>query len=68
MKTAHAALDDAVRKAYGMSATADPLAFLLDLNALVATAEENGDSVQGSGLPSFINDHKAYVSKDCIKP
>jgi hypothetical protein len=66
LKAAHAVLDEAVRKAYGMSADADPLAFLLDLNAQVATAEENGDSVQGSGLPSFIND-RAYGSKDCVK-
>jgi hypothetical protein len=67
LKAAHAVLDEAVRKAYGMAASADPLAFLLDLNAQVATAEENGDSVQGPGLPSFINDRAAYVSKDCVK-
>ena len=68
LKQAHAALDKAVRGAYGMSGTVDPLAFLLDLNAEVATSEENGEPVQGSGLPSFINDRNAYVSKDCIKP
>jgi hypothetical protein len=67
LKEAHAVLDEAVRKAYGMSAAADPLAYLLDLNAQVAAAEANGDSVQGPGLPSFINDRKTYVSKDCIK-
>ena len=67
LKAAHAVLDDAVRKAYGMSPTADPLAFLLDLNAEVAEAEVNGDTVQGSGLPSVINDRAAYVSKDCIE-
>jgi hypothetical protein len=67
LKDAHAVLDGAVRSAYGMSAAVDPLAYLLDLNAQVATAEENGDSVQGSGLPSFINDRDAYVSKDCVK-
>jgi hypothetical protein len=66
LKGAHAALDEAVRSAYGMSPSADPLAFLLDLNAQVADAEANGDEVQGTGLPSFINDSSAYVSKDCI--
>ena len=66
--TAHAALDDAVRHAYGMSAATDPLAFLLNLNAEVATSEDNGDPVQGSGLPTFIKDRDAYVSEDCIKP
>jgi hypothetical protein len=68
LKDAHAHLDGAVRSAYGMSATAEPLAYLLALNADVATEEENGDPVQGSGLPSFINDRDAYVSQDCIKP
>ena len=66
LKDAHAALDEAVRSAYGMSSSADPLAFLLDLNAQVADAEANGDEVQGAGLPLFINDRSAYVSKDCI--
>ena len=36
------ALDDAVRAAYGMKPTADPLAFLLDLNHQLAAAEEAG--------------------------
>jgi hypothetical protein len=68
LKHAHTALDAAVRNAYGMSATADPLAFLLDLNARVTKAEGTGENVRGSGLPSFINDHDAYVSKDCLTP
>jgi hypothetical protein len=68
LKDAQAALDGAVRKAYGMTASEEPLAFLLALNALVAAAEANGDPVQGAGLPSFINDRTAYVTDDCIKP
>jgi len=68
LKDAQAALDSTVRKAYGMSATEEPLAFLLSLNALVAAAEANGDPVQGAGLPSFINDRSAYVTADCIEP
>jgi hypothetical protein len=68
LKDAQAALDSAVRKAYGMKPTEDPLAFLLALNALVAAAEENGDPVQGAGLPSFVNDRSAYVTGDCIEP
>jgi hypothetical protein len=51
-----------------MTATEEPLAFLLSLNALVAAAEVNGDPVQGAGLPSFINDRSAYVTADCIEP
>lgn len=68
LKTAHAALDDAVRKAYGMTAATDPLAYLLSLNAQVAAAEANGDPVQGPGLPSFVKNRDDYVTQDCIKP
>lgn len=68
LKDAQAALDSAVRKAYGMAANEEPLAFLLSLNALAAAAEANGDPVQGAGLPSFINDRSAYVTVDCIEP
>jgi hypothetical protein len=68
LKDAQAVLDGAVRKAYGMSESEEPLAFLLALNALVAAAEENGDPVQGAGLPAFINDRSAYVTADSIEP
>lgn len=67
LKDAQASLDSAVRGAYGMKAREDPLVFLLDLNALVASAEKNGDPVLGAGLPASINDRKAYVTEDCIK-
>lgn len=68
LKAAHAALDDAVRAAYGMSSSADPLAYLLDLNAEVADAEAIGEVVQGPGLPTSIDNPSAYVTKDCIAP
>ena len=68
LKAAHAALDDAVRKAYGMPAATDPLAYLLSLNEQVAKAEANGDPVQGPGLPSFVKNREDYVTEDCIKP
>ena len=51
-----------------MAVDEEPLAFLLALNALVAAAEDNGDPVQGPGLPSFINDRHGYVTEDCIAP
>jgi hypothetical protein len=63
-RCAAAALDDAVRTVYGMTAAEDPLAYILSLNAQVA----NGDPVQGPGLPSFVKDREAYVTEDCIKP
>lgn len=68
LKDAQAMLDGAVRKAYGMNGSDEPLAFLLALNALVAAAEKNGDPVQGAGLPAFINDRCSYVTDDCIQP
>jgi hypothetical protein len=68
LKDAHADLDQAVRAAYGMTKAADPLAVLLELNAQVVAAEDNGDPVQGPGLPSFITDPTPYITKDCIKP
>jgi hypothetical protein len=68
LKDAHADLDAAVRAAYGMTKTADPLAVLLELNAQVAAGEQNGDPVQVPGLPSFITDATPYITKDCIKP
>jgi hypothetical protein len=68
LKDVHNNLDEAVRAAYGMSDTADPLAVLLELNTQVAAAEENGDPVQGPGLPGVINDPSPYITTDCIKP
>ena len=67
LKEAHAALDDAVRAAYGMSNEEGPLAFLLNLNAQVANAEENEQEVQGPGLPGFIKNRACYVTKDCVR-
>lgn len=68
LKGTQAALDKAVRRAYGMLANEEPLSFLLALNALVAAAEGNGDPVQGPGLPSFVNNRQDYVTTDCIMP
>lgn len=68
LKDAQAALDEAVRAAYGMKKPEDPLAFLLALNSVVVQAEKDGKSVQGPGLPDFVNDRSAFVTKDCIEP
>ena len=62
LKDAHAALDEAVRSAYGMSCAADPLAFLLELNATLRTPKRTA-TVQGAGLPSFINDRRPTCRK-----
>jgi hypothetical protein len=39
-----------------MTKAAEPLAVLLELNAQVAAAENNGDAVKGPSLPPFIKD------------
>lgn len=49
LKEAHDALDDAVRGAYGMPKSADPLAFLLALNQEAAEKEANDGTVLGQG-------------------
>lgn len=67
LKVVQAALDAAVRKAYGMASESDVLAHLLDLNAQVAASEENGDPVQGPGLPALVGDSKPYITDDCLE-
>ena len=67
LKAAQEALDSAVRVAYGMSKSADPLAFLLDLNLTLASVEATGKAIQGPGLPSLVTDRKPFITKDCVK-
>lgn len=60
-------LDIAVRDAYGMRHDADILQFLFDLNKKVYEKEENGEFVQGPGLPEKIKDKSDLVSDDCVR-
>lgn len=60
-------LDNAVRDAYGMRRDADILQFLLDLNGKVYEKEQNGELVQGPGLPAKIKDKSELVSDDYVK-
>lgn len=64
LKDAHAFLDTAIRDAYGMSKGDEALAFLLNLNQMLAVAETKGLSVTGPGLPSFITARAPFVTKD----
>ncbi len=66
LKTAHAALDAAVREAYGMSAEADPLAFLLDLNLACAAREKAGEKITPPGLPAFVKNRDDFITTDCV--
>jgi len=66
LRTAHAALDTAVRAAYGMKASEDILAFLLKLNLELADKEAKGEAITPPGLPAFVPKAADFVSKDCV--
>jgi hypothetical protein len=68
LKDAHATLDQAVRNAYGVAKTADPLTFLLTLNSQLVEAERKGESVQGPGLPRTVKSRTPFISTDCVVP
>ena len=69
LKDAQAALDDAVRSAYGMPADQEATEFLLELNKLVAEDEAQGQKVQGPGLPAGLDVRDPrWTSDDCIEP
>ncbi len=68
LRAAHAALDAAVRAAYGMKPGEDILAFLLKLNLELAEKEAKGKSITPPGLPSNYPDAKKLVTDDCIQP
>jgi hypothetical protein len=68
LRDSQAALDTAVRAAYGMKPDEDILAFLLKLNLELAAKEAAGEKITPPGLPAFYPDPKELVSADCIKP
>ena len=65
---AHAALDAAVRAAYGMTEKEDPLAFLLRPNPELAGKESQGESITPPGLPASAPKSACFVSGDSIAP
>ena len=68
LKSAHAALDAAVLRAYGFPADGDVLSQLLRLNQQVATAERAAGSVTPPGIPpTYAGDRTALVTKDCVR-
>jgi hypothetical protein len=68
LRTALAALDTAVRAAYGMKPDEDILAFLLKLNLELADKETKGEAITPPGLPSVYLDPQELVTSDCIRP
>jgi len=68
LRDAQAALDTAVRAAYGMKPDEDILAFLLKLNLELAAQEAAGEKITPPGLPEFFPNPKELVTADCIQP
>ena len=68
LRDAHAELDTAVRAAYGMTAKADPLAFLYELTQELADREESMRTVVPPGLPPCVEDRSTFVTDDCVQP
>lgn len=68
LKDAQAELDAAVGAAYGHPPFMEITEFLLELNLSLAEAEDDGEKIQGPGLPKGLdpNDER-WMSDDCIE-
>jgi hypothetical protein len=66
LRDTQAALDSAVRQAYGMKDTEDILAFLLQLNLDLARKQSAGEPITPPGLPPSAPNSPDLVSADCI--
>ena len=67
LRDAQAALDSAVRAAYGMKDSEDTLAFLLRLNLDLAVKESAGQSITSPGFPALIAHSGDFITPDCIR-
>ncbi len=67
LRDAHAALDAAVRSAYGFTAKGDMLTQLLRLNRSVTARLNRGEEVTAPGIPDGFPNPEKLVSTDCIK-
>ena len=67
LRDAHAALDAAVRAAYGVRSDSDVLVQLLALNRGLAAREERGEPVVTPGLPALVERPAEYVSADRVR-
>lgn len=68
LKDAHAALDAAVRAAYGMRGKSSALEFLLKLNMELSAQEAADKSITGPGLRSLTKDNHRFITSDCVEP
>jgi hypothetical protein len=68
LKDAHAALDAAVRKAYGFGEHDAGLEALLELNHAIAESTRLREAVQRPGIPECFLTPTELVSIDCLEP
>jgi hypothetical protein len=68
LRDAHAALDTAVRAAYGMKEQEETLAFLLRLNLELAGLETIGQLITQPGLSAAVLVKERLISSDRIEP
>ena len=66
LRDAQAALDSAVRAAYGMKESEDTLAFLLRLNLELAGKEASDEIITPPGLPATAAERNDVVTTDCV--
>jgi hypothetical protein len=66
LKRAHAKLDAAVRKAYGMTPKENVLESIFKLNQTVAEREGSMRAVVGPGLPPCVKNRAEFITSDCI--
>ena len=50
-----------------MPTNADPLAFLLALNAVLAAKETAGEKITAPGIPLPEAEHGAFLTNDCAQ-
>lgn len=67
LKDAHAALNEAVRVAYGFGQADDVLGRLLALGKEVADRIASGDSVNAPGIPGSYRTPDDLITQDCIR-
>lgn len=68
LKDLQFALDEAVRKAYGISQNSKPLVMLMELNESLAANELEKRQILGPGLPEIDGLKTKLVSSDCLRP
>jgi len=68
LKTAHAALDEAVSAAFGLTGSESVLSQLSDLNAMIGEAEASGSRSIGPGIPPNYPRPDKLITKDRYSP